>query len=275
LKATYLKAAVVALTLTAPDAQAAPEVTTRFIGSLAAVAPGGTLELAIEQTLAPGWHTYWRNPGDSGEAMSIEWKLPAGAEAAALSWPVPARHATGPIMTYGYKDKVTFLTRVSVPNDWPVGRPFEIAADIYSLICSDICIPAEASVKLAVPTAANTEPAAAARPVFDQARRQIPGACPWKSSLRPAEGGMQLALAGSDDAFKGVEGAYFFAETWGVVKHAGVQNVEVTDRTLLLDLPVGQVPFGGELSGVVALRAAPGANPTPGACRVEAQALRQ
>ena len=275
MKATFLKAAIVALAAAAPAAQAAPEVATRLVSALAAVAPGGTLDLAIEQTLAPGWHTYWRNPGDSGEALSMEWKLPAGAEAAALAWPVPARFATGPVMTYGYKGKVTFLTGVSVPSDWPVGRPFEVAVDIYALICSDICIPVETSLTLAVPTAAKAEPAEAVVPLFVLARRQIPGECPWQPSVRSTEGGMRLQLAGGAGAFAGVGNAYFFAETWGVVKHAGVQNAEVTDRTLVLDLPGGQVPFGGELSGVVSLRAASGANPTPGACRIEARALGQ
>lgn len=279
----YVKAAILALAVVcggravaaAPAAQATPETTIRLVSAMAGVQPGSAVDLAIEQTLAPGWHTYWRNPGDSGEAMSIDWKLPAGVRADAVSWPVPERFATGPVMTYGYKDKVTFLTRVSVPGDWPVGRPVEIAANIYVLVCSEICIPAEASLALTVPTADKASPSEAAAPVFARARRQLPDKCPWTPSIRPGRGGLTLSLAGAENAFQGVESAYFFAETWGVVKHAGVQNVTVTDRALVLDLPGGQVPFGGALSGVVALHALPGVTLDPDACRLEAKMLGQ
>jgi thiol:disulfide interchange protein DsbD len=43
-------------------------VQAQLVADHTAIAPGGTIHLALVQTIAPGWHTYWRNPGDSGEA---------------------------------------------------------------------------------------------------------------------------------------------------------------------------------------------------------------
>ena len=51
--------------------------------------PGTTVWVAIRQVIAPGWHTYWRNPGDSGLATSITWLLPKGVTAGTPLWPAP------------------------------------------------------------------------------------------------------------------------------------------------------------------------------------------
>ena len=43
--------------------------------------PGSTVVVAVRQDIQPGWHTYWRNPGDSGGATTLDWTLPAGVKA--------------------------------------------------------------------------------------------------------------------------------------------------------------------------------------------------
>src|SRR5471032_2576062 len=70
-------------------------------------APGTTVWAAIRQTIEPGWHTYWRNPGDSGLATSIAWTLPKGVTAGVPSWPAPERFTTGPIVNFGYRGVAT------------------------------------------------------------------------------------------------------------------------------------------------------------------------
>ena len=44
-------------------------------------APGSTAIVAVRQDIEPGWHTYWRNPGDSGGATTLTWTVPAGIRA--------------------------------------------------------------------------------------------------------------------------------------------------------------------------------------------------
>jgi thiol:disulfide interchange protein DsbD len=60
-----------------------------------AVAPGKTFWIGLRQTIAPGWHTYWINPGDSGEPPQIEWALPAGFSAGDIAWPHPSASVSG------------------------------------------------------------------------------------------------------------------------------------------------------------------------------------
>ena len=62
-------------------AQAAPVSTGHVQVELVAAstaAPGKTVQVALRQKIAPGWHTYWRNPGSAGEATELDWRLPAG-----------------------------------------------------------------------------------------------------------------------------------------------------------------------------------------------------
>ncbi len=56
-----------------------------------AAAPGESLWVALSFDLEPGWHTYWRTPGDAGEAITVNWTLPPGVTAGPLQWPTPER----------------------------------------------------------------------------------------------------------------------------------------------------------------------------------------
>ncbi len=72
------------------------------------VAPGSTTVVAVRQKIAPGWHTYWRNPGDNGLPIELDWTLPDGVEVGEIAWPAPEElPLNADIMDYGYKSEVT------------------------------------------------------------------------------------------------------------------------------------------------------------------------
>ena len=93
------------------------KVQARLIAESDTVAPGGTVAVAFEQVIRPGWHTYWLNPGDVGQPTMLTWSLPRGWKAGALEWPYPMRLPVGPFMDYGYEGKVWILTHVTAPAD--------------------------------------------------------------------------------------------------------------------------------------------------------------
>ena len=64
-----------------------PRVTATLLSGRDTVAPGERFHVGLVQKLAPHWHTYWLNPGDSGEPTQIHWTLPAGAKAGEIAWP--------------------------------------------------------------------------------------------------------------------------------------------------------------------------------------------
>ncbi len=75
-------------------------VTADLIAATSTAVPGKTLTVAVRERMEPGWHTYWANPGDSGEPTSIEWALPDGAKAGPILWPLPHTIPVGPLVEY-------------------------------------------------------------------------------------------------------------------------------------------------------------------------------
>lgn len=85
------------------------------------VAAGKPLWVGLQLTHQPHWHTYWRNPGDSGQATSLRWTLPAGMTAGDVRWPVPTRLPIGQLANYGYDGTVLLPVAVQVGPAWKAG----------------------------------------------------------------------------------------------------------------------------------------------------------
>ena len=138
---------------------------------------------------APHWHTYWKNPGDSGYPTKITWQLPSGYGVGDFDWPTPKRLATGPIINFGYEGEVLLPVTVSVPTSARVGDSVTLKGKAEWLVCKDVCIPEEGEVAVTLPVAANAANAAAgpAAARFVAARAAMPGdASAWKATLHTA-----------------------------------------------------------------------------------------
>jgi thiol:disulfide interchange protein DsbD len=85
----------------APGPRSADNITVELVAMSAWAAPGSTAIVALKQDIAPGWHTYWRNPGDSGGATTLEWTLPTGVKASDIVWPLPRRQRLQSLVNYG------------------------------------------------------------------------------------------------------------------------------------------------------------------------------
>jgi DsbC/DsbD-like thiol-disulfide interchange protein len=108
----------------------------------------GTARLAaIEIVLDPGFKTYWRSPGESGLPPAFDWAGSENLSAAEVLWPAPHRFEDAGGVAYGYKDGVLLPVRVS-PND--SAKPLRLALKLDYGVCKDICIPAQASLALAL-----------------------------------------------------------------------------------------------------------------------------
>ncbi len=224
-------------------------VQVRLVSSQAAVAPGQRFVVALEQKIQPHWHTYWLNPGDSGQATSIAW---TGAQAGALQWPTPSIQAIGPIVNYGYEGRAALLMELVVPAD-AKGR-FKPTAEVRWLVCKDVCIPEQATLGLDLPVAAAGQAGPDAAQI-EEWRGAIPRPAPFAVTLKAAPQGVRLG-----GAAEGVTKAYFFAEAWGAVAHSAPQALKVDGSSWTLDIPAGDDPLaaGKPLAGVVVLTTAAG-----------------
>src|SRR5438046_677660 len=171
--AVFTIALAAALPASAGSATDPHPVTARLVPELAAVAPGATLWVDLHLDIAPGWHTYWRNPGDSGLPTEIAWTLSADFTAGDIVWPVPERFVVEGLGNYGYRDAVDLLIPITVGRDVKLGATAHLEAVASWLVCSDICIPGDAQLALALPVAA-AAPGRAATGLFAAARSRLP-----------------------------------------------------------------------------------------------------
>src|SRR5271155_3259591 len=118
---------------------ATDNVRARLLSEQNSIAPGQSLWVALELDIRDGWHTYWRNPGDSGEATRLTWQLPAGFSAGDIVWTTPHRFEVPPLVNYGYAKRAVHLVNVTAPKNLPVGTPVVLSAKASWLVCSDVC----------------------------------------------------------------------------------------------------------------------------------------
>src|ERR1700741_397176 len=110
------------LSFAAPPQASTEHVQARLVSSQATVAPGQRFTVALEQQIKPHWHTYWLNPGDSGQATTIDL---TGAQDGPIHWPTPALQPIGPIVNYGYEGRAALLVELTVPADAKPGSHFK------------------------------------------------------------------------------------------------------------------------------------------------------
>ncbi|MEO1191315.1 MAG: protein-disulfide reductase DsbD domain-containing protein [Pseudomonadota bacterium] len=238
----------------ASDPAGTERVQVRFLSDVAAVSPGETFTLALEQRIIPKWHTYWLNPGDSGLPTEIDWTLPAGATAGAIQWPYPERFDVGPITNYGYSDQVVLLNQITVPADLQPGDSFPIRAHVRWLVCEEICIPEETNLSMVLPVAAPPAPSDY-HESLEATRALLPVASPWESQVALNGQELTLTLALPEAAQDQVVSAQFFPDAWGQVIHSGKQEVfrGAQGLSLVMEPEVGFDPIQQPLSGVLVL----------------------
>src|SRR6056300_571323 len=120
--------------------------------------------VGVRLEMQDGWHTYWENPGDSGNPFNARWSTDAGVIIENVSWPTPQTIPYPPLMTYGYEGDVVFPFQVFRSLDTELT---EISLDFDFLICADICIPEKATLTLDLTSASSSD-------LLDQAISALP-----------------------------------------------------------------------------------------------------
>ena len=187
--------------------------------------------------MIPGWHTYWRNPGDSGEPTALHWKLPPGYAAGAILWPAPMRLPIGPLLNFGYEGEVLLAVDISVPA--AASGTVRLAARATWLVCSDEhCIPQEADLALVLPVGKAAPSAWAAALQRTRAALPVPAEGAWRFSATRAAGGVQLAVLPPTGI--SLAAPQFFPFDEGRIHNAGLQGFDGSRLTI----PVSPQPVG-------------------------------
>ncbi len=202
-------------------------VRAELVADVSAVKAGEPFWVGLRQTIRPKWHTYWKNPGESGLPTEITWALPPGAKADPIVWPAPTLFDVGGITNYGFKDQAMLLVRITPPAD--LAGPLKLAAEANWLVCEDVCIPEEGTFELTLPSAAAVAPAPPEiRALFEQARRTIPTESPWPARYGISKAGdPTLVVEAKGLKPETISNVYFFPAEWGPVATMARQNARV------------------------------------------------
>lgn len=120
----------------------------RIITATTAHEKGTQIDAALEITMEPGWHIYWRMPGDGGLPPMLDISKSTNLKSADFSWPAPIRFEFEGLYGFGYKDAVTLpLTLTTTDESSPV--KIDMRADI--MVCKTLCVPQKINLTLDIP----------------------------------------------------------------------------------------------------------------------------
>lgn len=165
--------------------------------------PGSEVWLGLKLTHEPHWHTYWKNPGDSGQATELQWSLPSGLQAGPIAWPTPQVLRIGSLINYGYEQTVLLAVPVQVSPDFKpsvINPTVDIGLKANWLVCKTECIPQEASFSLKLPVNGST---AAHAGDFQEQSKQLPRPLPGAGSAQIEANFLNIAIADLPAALQG------------------------------------------------------------------------
>lgn len=160
-----------------------------------AISPGAPFTIGLHQTIATGYHTYWRNPGTVGLATSIEWHLPPGFTASPIQWPTPQTSKMADYTVWAYKQEALLLTTMTPPKRISTDQVITIEAKVSWMGCSRQCYPGFKELTIALPVNSESSPSPQWQPRFQQVRNQQPRSFPdWEITTQRSDGRYVLSL---------------------------------------------------------------------------------
>ena len=197
--------------------------------------PGSSFTVALRMEFEGNWYTYWRNAGDSGEAVQIVWDLPEGVTAGPIQWPAPTIKTVGPIVSYAMAGEVWLPVTITVDETVDPNRPVTLKAHAYFLVCDDICIPEDGALNLPIgigSVSINPDHMA----LISQAKDKIPQEGTARGSAHQENGNVVFQIA---ELPKGFEAAQLFPNENPIIVHSDEIERAKADKGLQFNATPG------------------------------------
>ena len=171
------------------------------------IEPGSVIAVGLRFRLDPGWHFYWKNPGESGLPPEIKWTLPEGFEIVETYWPTPHRVTVAGMVNYVYEDEATLLVQIRVPGEYEVGTVVPYKVELSYQVCETSCM-------IANDVLVGELPGSAQRQDLISLRKKFPTQTPVETMVFERDGddvtlGFRLQNLPKGD----MKSAYFFASS--------------------------------------------------------------
>lgn len=211
--------------LAAPALAQAPlptNITPQLITENSAPAPGSTTTLALLMTPKPGWHGYWKNGGDAGFGLQIEWDLPDGVTVEPFAYPVPEPLVLFGHMNHVYERPYALLARVAVADGIAPGTDLSFSGKALWLACTDeVCVPEEAMIAVKL-TAGTRGTVAKADSRFDGWRATLPPLLDRSGRWERKGDVLRIAIPLPENV--GVSSPHLFVATTNLIDYGAPQS---------------------------------------------------
>jgi thiol:disulfide interchange protein len=246
-----------------------PHLEVELVSAARTIEPGKPFTIALRLRHEEHWHTYWKNPGDSGMATAIHWSLPAGFVAGPIEWPTPQRIPIPPLANFGYEGEVLLLTQIQAPMALEPGSTVVLRGNAEWLVCKDICLPGSAALEAPLRVASGAPEADPrwAIPLTD-ARRALPQPLEgWSASVSRSGTSLAIRLRPEREMGHELRKLVFFPDQDDIIENAAEQTLQrdgdavvlrvkaaggIGSRTALTGLLVADSGWGDATRGTAA-----------------------
>ena len=253
--AAALVALLMGVSLSLSQPEGTETVTASMVPEVASFEPGKPFWVALSLQLEPGWHIYWRNPGDTGLPTTVEWQLPSGWKAAEVQWPYPDAFEFGGLINLGYEGEPVFLVKLTPPPGLKDGVVAPLRAKMEWLACKESCVPGEAMLTMNITAAAGgARVSGERRAFFEQARSRLPiRSSEWGVRASLGEGNLNIHLVQPVWHKEQLKGVTFFPYQSSLIQYAPAQKLEKAADGYVLSVALDPSHKGGlpEIGGVL------------------------
>ncbi len=166
------------------------KVSIELIPQYSSISNGSSELLGIKMKPAPGWHTYWVNPGETGLAPEFKFEMPQGFSTGAFQWPAPQKLIYQGLVTYGYESDSTILVPLTNNSGIKDGQSAAIKVHGEILVCKDICLPQSVDAQINLKIGANDKTDA-----LLQTKKQIPSELKTKTEIVSENGKTKIIVS--------------------------------------------------------------------------------
>lgn len=235
----------------AADIVTLKHTTARLVSENAQISPKGEFWVMFQLDIEKGWHTYWINPGDSGQAPQLAWTLPEGVTVSEIFWQPPHRQPFGPLMNYGYSDYAYHLVRITLPQDGLKQAELPLQVSAKWLVCEQECIPEAAQFSLTLPVADEAVPSVDAQKISSLVQSSLHETTQIES-LSSDDGSITLRIPAQGLA--DISEVYFYPHAEGVIEPAAPQTFSREGNSISLVMKRGILDVPAALSGLLEVK---------------------
>ncbi len=211
---------------------------TELVVETTSVKPGQPFWAGLRMKMDEHWHTYWRNPADSGLPTKIHWALPDGFQAGEINWPYPQKIVLDILASYGYEGETMLLVEITPPADLAPGGTVDVGAYASWLVCADICLPGESGYQVTLPVSTDA-PQADERwtDLFARTRENLPVAVPgWHVEAAITDSTVALHAAPPEWFPGNLTSVEFYPYYEDLIDYVSPQKLEKTETGYLLTM---------------------------------------